>query len=75
MKTLYFVSSGPDKSHMWDVDIFEKLRDAKEFARQLPANPMGNDTPFKIERHQYLSSEIWGDIVRKSEISKQEATK
>ena len=35
-KILWFVTYGPDSSHMWEAKPFDKLKDAREFANNLP---------------------------------------
>ena len=68
MRILYFVTSGPDASHMWDVKPFNRLKDARRFAHDLPLTPYGHVRPFKIERVAYLQDRVYGDIVRISEV-------
>lgn len=69
MKTLWFVNHGPDASHMWESDYFDRLRDAREFAGNLPLTPTGAKRPFVIERVQYVSSRVYGDTVRISRVA------
>lgn len=69
MRIIYFVKYGPDASHMWDAKPFNRLRDAKRFAQDLPLTPSGHTRPLKIERFEYLQDKVYGDIVRISEVS------
>jgi len=64
MKTLWFVSSGPDNSHLWDCQVFQRLKDAKKYAKNLPLTPTGDNRPFKIKKIRYLESNIYGDCVQ-----------
>ncbi len=68
MKILFFVKYGPDSSHMWDAKPFDRLKDAREFAKNLPKTPTGFERKFKIERFEYSECKIYGDTVRISEI-------
>jgi len=68
MPVLYFVKSGPDESHMWDVVRFKRLKDARQFASELPLTPGGGARPFAIERYEYKQDEVYGDIVSISEV-------
>ena len=67
-KKLWFVNYGPNRSHLWDAKCFDKLRDAKAFAESLPNTPMGDKAPYKIMRHEYLESAVWGDSVKITEV-------
>ena len=67
-KVIYFVSHGPDRNHLWDSKPFDFLRDAREFARNLPDTPTGEKRPFKIERYRYKECSIYGDLVDISEV-------
>ena len=44
-KILWFVKYGPDSSHMWEAKSFDKLKDAREFANNLPLSPTGGVRP------------------------------
>lgn len=68
MKKLWFVKYGPDASHMWEAKPFDKLKDAREFAKNLPLTPAGFERPFMIERYEYIQDQVYGDIVRISEV-------
>ena len=63
MKILWFVTYGPDESHMFESKPFDRLKDAKEFALNLPDKPTGGKRPFLIERYEYHKSNIYGDTV------------
>ena len=67
-KVLYIVSYGSDKSHMWEILSFNKLKEAKKFIFNLSLNPLGIKRPFKLERFEYLKLNISGDIVKIKEI-------
>lgn len=41
MKILYFVIFGQDKSHLWETNIFKRLKDAKQFVKDLPSTAIG----------------------------------
>ena len=60
---LSFVTYGPDSSHMWEAKPFDKLKDEREFANNLPLSTTGNVRPFMIERYEYIQSRVYGDIV------------
>ena len=62
-KILWFVKYGPDSSHMWEAKSFDKLKDAREFANNLPLSPTGGVRPATIERYEYIQSRVYGDIV------------
>jgi len=62
-KVLWFVNHGPNISHLQDVDVFDRLKDAKEFIKKMPLSPSGIKRSFKVSRHKYLHSEVYGDIV------------
>lgn len=68
MKTIYFVKYGPDASHQVEAKLFHKLKEARLFASNLPKTPIGGERPFSIERHRYVESHIFGDIVQISEV-------
>lgn len=68
MKTLWFVTHGNDLSHMWDSKHFHRLKDAKEFARNLPPTPAGGKQPYIIEKYSYSKCEVYGDIVQTTEV-------
>jgi hypothetical protein len=51
-KTVWFVNSGPDKSHLHDTVSFARLRDAKEYAELLPPTPTGAPRPYRIVRQE-----------------------
>jgi hypothetical protein len=68
MKTLWFVSSGPDKSHLWDTKPFDRKRDAMQYVADLPPAPTGNKRPYKITRYDYIKSKSYGDIVEITEV-------
>lgn len=53
MKVMWCVFSGPDESHLLNVEWFGRLKDAKHFAESLPITPSGQERPFKIERHEF----------------------
>ena len=67
-KVIYFVKYGPDASHQWDAKPFDRLKDAREFARNLPETPTGGERPFKIERYRYKECNIYGDLVDITEV-------
>ena len=67
-KILWFVRYGPDASHMWDAKPFTKLREAREFAKDLPETPTGGVRPFVIERYEYVSDNVYGDTIRVREV-------
>jgi len=69
MRVLWFVKYGPDASHMWDAKPFDRLKDARLFAKSLPPLAGGGERPFVIERFEYVQDKIYGDIVRVSEVS------
>ena len=50
MKVTYFVNYGPNNSHLIDCKSFDKLKDAKYFAENLPLTPLGEKRPYKINR-------------------------
>ena len=64
----WFVSHGPDASHLINVDRFGRLRDAKRFAEELPEAPTGGARPYKIERAEYTESNVHGDDVLITEV-------
>lgn len=69
----WFVSSGPDRSHMVDVSVFDTRREARECAvRLLMRDREENrpERPYKIERAEYVKSSVWGDTVRFSLVEK-----
>lgn len=68
MKILYFVKFGPDISHLWESKPFDKLKDAQDFAKNLPPTPIGHERPFVIERHKYSKSNVYGDTVSISKV-------
>ena len=67
-KILWFVKYGLDSSHMWEAKSFDKLKDAREFANNLPLSPTGGVRPATIERYEYVQSRVYGDIVKISEV-------
>lgn len=67
-KVLYIVSYGSDKSHLWEVKSFIKLKEAKDFIFNLSLSPLGIKRPFKLQRFEYLESNISGDIVKIKDI-------
>jgi len=50
---------------MWGVKICERLKDVKQFVKELPLTPIGTPRPFKIERVRYISSKIHDEINEK----------
>lgn len=68
MHVLWFVMYGPDASHMWEAKPFDRLKDAKKFAKNLPLTPTGGERPFKIERYEYTNDKVYGDLVRIREV-------
>ncbi len=68
MKVLWFVKYGPDCSHLWDAKPFNRLKDARVFAKNLPATPTGGERPFMIEKFEYVQDQVYGDIIRISEV-------
>ena len=48
---------------MWETKPFDKLKDAREFANNLPLSPTGGVRPATIERYEYIQSRVYGDIV------------
>lgn len=52
-KVKWCVSSGPDESHLINVDWFNKLKEAKGFSENLPVTPCGHKRPFKIQRFEF----------------------
>ena len=70
MKVLWFVNSGPDRSHMHNCEVFTRLMDAKQHAQSLPKTPHGTERPYAIERAEYVQSKIHGDIVERKIIHK-----
>lgn len=52
-RVIYSVSSGPNKSHLWDIEHFEKLERALEHSDNLPLTPMGETRPFIIHRIEF----------------------
>ena len=50
--------------YMWETKLFDKLKDAREFANNLPLSPIGGVRPFMIERYEYTQSKVYGDIVK-----------
>jgi hypothetical protein len=67
-KILWFVKYGPDSSHMWEAKSFDKLKDAREFANNLPLSPTGGVRPTMIERYEYIQSRVYGDVVKIREV-------
>ncbi len=63
MSVLWFVKSGPDASHIFDVAAFDMLRDAKAFAESLPVTPTGLKRPYEIWRHEYFDHKRFGNTV------------
>ena len=63
MSVLWFVKSGPDASHLFDVANFDMLRDAKAFAEGLPNTPTGLKRPYEIWRHEYSDYKSFGNTV------------
>lgn len=63
-KKLWFVSYGVDESHLFDSKCFRTKKEAIDFANSLSPNPIGNDRAFKIEKHEYASCKVYGDIVK-----------
>jgi hypothetical protein len=55
-KILYFVLSGPDISHLIEVNVFNKLYKAKAHIKTLPVTPMGMPRPFILQRAEYNKS-------------------
>lgn len=53
-KVMYSVQKGPDESHMWDNDWFDRLKDAVEHAKNLKPAPGGKARPYKIERFEWF---------------------
>ena len=53
MKIIWFVESGPDGSHLFETRVFYRLKDAKEFVKNLPPTPLGEKRPFKIKRQEF----------------------
>lgn len=43
----YTVASGCNSRHMFDVEVFDKLKDAQQFRTAL-----NKDTAYKLERHE-----------------------
>ena len=68
-KMLWFVKYGPDASHMWEAKAFDRLKDAREFANNLPPSPTGGVRPRMIERHEYIQSRVYGDVVKIKEVA------
>ena len=67
-KILWFVKYGPDSSHMWEAKLFDNLKDAREFANNLPLSLTNSLHPFMIERYEYTQSRVYGDIVKITEV-------
>lgn len=55
-KIKWCVCSGPDESHLLDVAWFARLKDAKEYTKNMPERPTGGSRPFKIEKHVFRSN-------------------
>ena len=51
-KIMWCVDHGPDRSHLFDVDWFYRLRDARRFASTLIPTPFG-PRPYKITRWEW----------------------
>lgn len=61
-KILYFVCSGIDPAHFWDAKPFDRLKDAKEYAQNLPLTPQGLARPYRIERWKYeKANNYWNE--------------
>ena len=68
LKVLWFVKYGPDASHMWEAKHFERLKDARVFAAKLPLTPTGGTRPYMIEKYEYTKCNVYGDIVKITEV-------
>jgi len=63
VSVLWFVKSGPDAAHLFDVAKFDMLRDAKAFAECLPNTPTGLKRPYEIWRYKYTDHKSFGNTV------------
>ena len=60
-KISWMVCSGIDIKHFWDVKVFQRLKDAREYAKALPPIPSGNVRPYHIERWEWKDAKnYWG---------------
>jgi hypothetical protein len=69
MSNLWFVESGPDASHLFDVAYFDKLRDAKNFAENLPMTPTGMKRPYRIKKHEYIGHRRFSNTVTVTQVT------
>lgn len=49
----WLLSSGSDNSHLYDARWFDRLRDARQAAAELPLTPNGEKRPYQIRRVEY----------------------
>ena len=56
MEKLWFVNSGPDKSHFTDCKVFLTRKESFKFAKNLSLTPYGKPRPYTIYRHNYTYS-------------------
>ena len=69
MSNLWFVESGPDGSHLFDVAYFGTLRDAKNFAENLPMTPIGTKRPYRIKKHEYIGYKRFSNTVHATQVT------
>ena len=64
---LYFVCSGIDPAHFWEAKAFDRLKDAKAYAQELPPTPQGKERPYRIERWEYKRGDnLWKETASSS---------
>lgn len=61
----WVLQSGPDKSHLVDYRYFDRLKDAKKAASELPPTPNGEERPHLIRRLHYRPvNKLFDKVVR-----------
>jgi hypothetical protein len=53
---IWFVCSGVNIGHFWDVKPCRTLKEAKLYASELPVTPDGRERPYHIERWRYKNA-------------------
>ena len=53
MKVRWLLQSGPNNSHLWDNDFYDRKKDAIAAAENLPLAPDGRARPYVIRRLKY----------------------
>jgi len=55
MTIRWCLQSGPNESHLWDYEWFDRKKDAQDAANKLPTGSSGEPRPYRIWRHEYKS--------------------